>query len=535
MSHDGARGLTANQLKLREFREQFTRSTEFGAQLLAYLTRSGCGVWRLERDSLDRRRWWLNITLSENVAEMFDAHLELQLVYAEYDRVEPRLLELAQQRIRKDPRVDPGLFVLATCDPSVDRMVRRRRGEFAVIDLDLRNLGSDQPEVRHRMAEVLTSVDHYDITAPIKDPSGFFGRQAEFDRMISALDRGQSTGVFGLRKAGKTSLLNLVAGKRREAARPVVTVDISGLSDADDFRRRFVEGAFKAAQDLKAGDQDFSSLPRLKTLSSTGDSRGGVSTLRSHWLKDIELIIDYVGDHLEVFIDEIDQAYPARSYLGPEEAQHLLIALTQLRGLIQGADDRSGIVLVCAGTDPALFERPLLPSGADNLLYKLVRLMFLSPMSRDEMAEMVRDLGRRMGIRIREHAVIDYLFAEYGGHPLLSRKACSLASAERPKGDVPWHLLLPSVLRAANARGEGTPLQQSAEILDSYSEWFPEEAVYLRSLWSPDLDERNVARMLLEEDGRHVAHAAPYGLLIPDSLTARIRSVERSMRDLAAE
>ena len=84
---------------------------------------------------------------------------------------------------------------------------------------------------------------------------------------------------------------------------------------------------------------------------------------------------------------------------------------------------------------------------------------------------MVRDLGRRMGVRVRDHQVIDFLFAEYGGHALLTRKGCSLAASERPRDEVPWHMTLADVETASNATGSGTPLQQAVEILESFGEW----------------------------------------------------------------
>jgi hypothetical protein len=520
---------THNQARLDEFRDQFVRSTRYGKDLVDYLRRSECGIWRYESDPFDRRRWWLNVTLPPNVAEMFDAHLELQLVYVEYENVEPRLLELLQQRIRKNARVDPGLVAVASLDSSVAQMARRRRGEFAVVDITLGGLDSATPDIRHQMARVLTSVDHFDVTSPIKDPGGFFGRRTEFDTIVSAIGRGQSIGVFGLRKTGKTSLLNYVLGRRIEAGRPVVWVDISGISGADDFRRRFVEAAFQTARRLGAGSSTGSRL-RLRTIDNNGEPRGSIETLRSHWLRDLEAISEAAGARLEVFIDEIDQANPGRSFLGTDEGAQLLIALTQLRGMIQTAGPDAGIVLVCAGVDPALFERPMLASGADNLLYKLVRLMFLAPMTRDEMAEMVRDLGRRMGIRVRDHNTIDFLFDEYGGHPLLTRKACSLACTERPRDEIPWHMSVDSVRVAAGSRGDGTPLQQAAEILDSFTEWFPLEGDLLRSLWSPDGDESELARLEIEEDDARIQHAEPYGLVAQDRVTARIRAVERALR-----
>lgn len=516
---------TARQQDLERFKGRFTSSTKHGGELLAYLKRSACGVWRCERDEIDPRRWWLNITLPSHLAEMFDAHLEIQLVYAEYDEVEPRLLELIQRRLVSNARVDHGLFMVASLDPNVERLLRRRRGEFAAVDLPLSDLDSSAPDIRHRMAAVLTSVDHYDMTTPIHDPGGFFGRTQELQQIISAIERGQSVGVFGLRKTGKTSLLNYIAGRRRDAGRPTVWVDISGLADADDFRIRVLEKTWERLTDLKV-DHD---PPRLRTLNRNGELKVSLELLRVHWLRDLEMLSKNVGMRLEIFIDEIDQLHPDRSFLGPA-AHDLLIALTQLRGMIQSNETDGGMVLICAGVDPALFERPLLSSGADNLLYKLVRLMFLAPLARDEMQEMVRDLGRRMGVRVRDYQVIDFLYKEYGGHALLTRKACSLASRQRARDEIPWQMSLASVQAAAEEKGQGSPFQQASEILDSFGEWFPEEAALLRELWSTDAEERDLGQLLYEEDPRRVEHAGPYGLLVADTTTPRIRAIERAVR-----
>ncbi|PUB32452.1 ATPase family protein associated with various cellular activities (AAA) [Promicromonospora sp. AC04] len=517
---------TVRQHDLEEFKARFRDRTNSGEDLLRYLERSECGVWRCEQDEVDLRRWWLNVTLPTNVAEMFDAHLEIQLVYAEYQQVEPRLLELIQRRIGSAARVDHGLFMIASLDKKVDRLLRRRRGEFAGIDLHLGDLGTGAPDIRHRMTDVLTSVDHYDMTRPVHDPAGFFGRTQEFQQIISAIERGQSVGVFGLRKTGKTSLLNYVAGRRRAAQRPVVWVDISGLASADDFRVRLLEGAWQSVASLNPPD----GMPRLRSLNRVGELKVDIDALRLHWLRDLEVLSRHADGRFEVFIDEIDQIHPDRSHLGAVEANKMLVAVTQLRGMVQSVESVSGMVLICAGVDPALFERPLLGSGSDNLLYKLVRLMYLAPLTRDEMQEMVRDLGRRMGVRVRDHKVIDFLFDEYGGHALLTRKACSLAAQRRSKDEIPWHMTLEAVEAAAQERGDGTPFQQAGEILTSFSEWFPDEAGLLRELWSPDPEEREFGSLLYDEDNSRLAHAAPYGIVVDRTTTPRIRAVERSVR-----
>ncbi len=517
---------TARQRDLESFKARLRDRTSYGGELLSYLERSECGVWRCEQDEVDARRWWLNVTLPKNVAEMFDAHLEIQLVYAEYEEVEPRLLELIQRRIGSNARVDHGLFMIASLDGEVDRLLRRRRGEFAGIDLHLGDLGTDAPDIRHRMSSVLTAVDHFDMTVPVHDPAGFFGRREEFQRIISAIERGQSVGVFGLRKTGKTSLLNFVATRRREAQKPVVWVDISGVSSADEFRLQLLENAWKTVESLQIP----SKMPSLRTLNLRGDLKVGIDVLRLQWLRDLETMSKHAEGRFEVFIDEIDQIHPDRSHLGPDEARQMLIAVTQLRGMIQSAESGFGMVLICAGVDPAIFERPLLASGADNLLYKLLRLMYLAPLSRAEMADMVRDLGRRMGVRVRDHKVIDFLFEEYGGHALLTRKACSLAARSRSRDQVPWHMTLDAVEAASQERGDGTPFQQAEEILTSFGEWFPDEAGLLREVWSSDPDERELGMMLLRDRPRLLSYAGPYGIVVHGTTIPRIRAIERSVR-----
>lgn len=516
---------TERQEVLETFKSKFRASTKYGTKVLDYLQRSACGVWRCEQDSADKRRWWLNITLPENVAEMFDAHSEIQLVYVDYEEVEPRLLQLVQDRTSRNARLDQGLFIVASLDHNLERLLRRRRGEFAAVSLHLDELSQTSDDLRAQMSDVLTTVDHYDITKPVHNAGGFFGRTNEIHQLVSAIERGQSTGVFGLRKTGKTSLLNYVATKRKQANRPVVWVDISGLSGADDFRVRILENTWNQLSGaLPKGDQ----LPRLRTLTRNGELKVDLDILRLHWLKDLETLAQHSDGRLEIFIDEIDQINPGRSHF-EEGAADMLKAATQLRGMIQNADTGSGMVLICAGVDPDIFENPLNPTGSDNLMYKLVQLMYLSPLSRDEMAEMVRDLGRRMGIRIRDHQVIDYLFAEYGGHALLTRKACSLASKTRAKDQIPWHMSVSAIEAASTSLGADSPLKQAAEILTSFKQWFPDEAELLYQMWSSVPDDRELAEMQLEEDPSSLEHARYYGIIESQSVEPRIRAVKRSV------
>jgi hypothetical protein len=153
-----------------------------------------------------------------------------------------------------------------------------------------------------------------------------------------------------------------------------------------------------------------------------------------------------------------------------------------------------------------------------------VRLQFLAPMGREEMADMVRSLGKRMGLRIRDYHVINYLYDMYGGHPLLTRKACSIATRDRPLDQVPWDVPLEAVQTAAARRGRDTPAEQVADVLASFEEWFPEEAYLLKSLWAGPDQDRQAMKQLLEEDPTVGLHIPAYGLA-NDDWSPRIKAM----------
>ncbi len=499
---------TRNQQVLAEHRARFEHQVAGGKEFNKLLREIDAHVYRFEQDTLDQRRWWIYITLPPNVRETFDLHLDVLCLSASYDRVEPRTLTVFAERLRShDARVDPDFAMLFTPDRHAADLVKRRRGQLAILTINSHDLiNGPGMGLRERIAEIMITHDHYDLTRPITEPAAFYGRQAEVAELGFALDRGQSIGVFGLRKAGKTSLLNFVASQRKEKGKPVVWLDISVLQTAGAFQLELLEKCHAIIRELGLKP------PRLMSLTRDGNPNPGAQT-NTYWVRDLNALLDTLPDRLELFVDEIDQAWPSRSNLGQEEATAVLRCLIQLRGVVQSreAGGKHGVGLVCAGVDPAIFEKPLI-EGRDNLLYKFVRLSFLSPMKRHEMQDMVRSLGKRMALRYADHRTIDYLFQEFGGHPLLTRKACSVAARKRPHDVIPWYVPLSALEAAAQMRGPNTPQSEVKDVLASFTEWFGDEAAMLPLLWSDDPQEQADAREWARSEPDMAAHLMSYGI-----------------------
>jgi len=515
-------GMTHNQRSLEGYEERFRQSSVGASEFLHFLRRSDVGVWRFERDSTPSR-WWLNVTLPSHQQAIFGLNREIQVLYTEYENVEPRALSVIQGRVRKDMRVEPDVAILVSRDKHVGDTARRRAGEMAIITVNLDEIrGGESPLLHTLIAQAVATVDHFDVATPVRDPSGFYGRQDEIETIASDLRRAISVGVFGLRKAGKTSLLNAITALRNDDDRNVtVRIDVSEIVSAEQFRSTVLEGFWAAIRKIP-GNEDLH--PRIRTLTRQGVRRVDLTDSATFWIQDLRALLQNVERPAILIVDEIDQAFPPRSNLEHAEALALFGSLVQLRSLLQEQDR---LALLCAGVDPALFERPLL-DGRDNLLYKLVRLVWLAPMTRGEMAEMVRSLGKRMGVRVRGHQEIDSLFDSYGGHPLLTRKACSIAVRRRTPETLPFHITSEALAAALTSRDYGGPQDQAADVLASFTEWFPDEAALLRLYFSSNAEERELALSVLDDNPDAMMHSTAYGLCFPDH-KARIAAAVESL------
>ncbi|MFE7605270.1 hypothetical protein ACFU1Q_08915 [Brachybacterium paraconglomeratum] len=506
---------TNAQKALQDHISNFRRREVYAAQFLSFLKRSEVGLWRVER-ATHRGQYWLHITLPKHHQDIFDLHREILVLYTEYEHVEPRALSNVQKRVRSDMRVEGDVAMLVSRDPRAKSMASRQAGELAVIPINLDDIATHPDKLLYsHIADSVASVDHYNVSTPIRDSKNLFGRRDEIDSIANILKDSRSVGIFGLRKAGKTSLLNAIEAIRSDDPElATAKIDLSGVVSAEQFRSEILESVWES---LKGPAGTTLMKSKFSTLARTGLRRKDIHDSSTHWTRDLRSLISLSPKPVLLIIDEIDQSYPPRSNLEPNEARLLYQSLVQLRSILQEQDR---LVLLAAGVDPALFEQPII-DARDNLLYKLVHLHWLAPLDREEMAKMVRSLGRRMGVRIRSHTVIDALFESFGGHPLLTRKACSLAVKSRSSQHLPFHLDEEHLREALDSQEYSGPRDESVDLLLSFREWHPAEMSFLELVFSSDAEERELGISLLEESPNSIAHAIAYGLCFDDG-SARI-------------
>ena len=146
------------------------------------------------------------------------ASKEILLLVADFPDVQTRNIRVAERRIaRSGGRLQEGVAIIAHRDPCGDERLRAwgREGGLTVLPLDYSQQVPSGLTLLDRLLKDLYSYDRFDLTGPVRSEYQFFGRPFIPD-LARRLTEGTIHALFGMRKVGKTSLLNRVLEELKE-------------------------------------------------------------------------------------------------------------------------------------------------------------------------------------------------------------------------------------------------------------------------------------------------------------------------------
>jgi WD40 repeat protein len=308
--------------------------------------------------------------------------------------------------------------------PSADQL-QKLRGEKNIkpipISLDRMERAVAEDNCARTLAEIeepfVTRNDPYDEGVPIKDETWFYGRRELMERLPATLRQGQHAGIFGIRKVGKTSLLNQLADRlRRNTA--VVLLDCQGFeANADEYFRAILEGI---RGELKR--RLVRALPAAR-----GSFREQFLALRAAW---------QAAGSREVFVlilDESDQFFPDRR---KADSAKTLSEAVRLFGALRALAQEQGALslLFCAYRADVNRQNLLGVEAGENPMHMSMQESFLKFLLREEARAMVREIGRWKEIEWTDGA-IDESYEWCAGHPLVTRlfasDACERGARKR--------------------------------------------------------------------------------------------------------
>ncbi len=148
--------------------------------------------------------------------EMFNIERELVLIFSSYENFEPRTLDAISAAIKKHQmlRIERICSILISKDDDIERklkeLLKNDHEAQIVVPFTYNEILSDSADpyfFRNRFKKHFYTRDLFASEAPLKKDLYFFGRTDLVHSLVNRHRSNQVSGLFGLRKTGKTSVI----------------------------------------------------------------------------------------------------------------------------------------------------------------------------------------------------------------------------------------------------------------------------------------------------------------------------------------
>lgn len=364
-------------------------------------------------------------------AEMFNLDRDIIVVFSNYSDVEARTLDAFERAAKNHStlRLEKICGVLVSRDrnveSSLESLVKAEPESQIVIPFfsgDIHKNG-DSFFFRNKFRRYFYARDLFAFEAPLQKDLYFFGRVDIIQTLINRYKSGENSGVFGLRKTGKTSLIN---GFERTLFSEGVTPVIIDCQNTSFNQRRWNEGLYYLC---------LMAQKKLKTSSFTFEEKEFTEKDAAILFESfIEKIFHEKKQRILFIFDEVEnisrKTSPAPHW---KNGLDFVLFWQSLRSIFQ--NNKKILSYIIVGTNPSCVEVAKI-ENVDNPLFNHFTPIYIPGFEVDETRLMTRKLGRKMGIKFEE-TIYAKLSEDFGGHPFLMRHACSSISKSIEKSARP--------------------------------------------------------------------------------------------------
>lgn len=391
-----------------------------------FITNAAC--LRLGKDNYP----YLFLKASEILRERFAFFANVLAILHPYPMVDGRVIDAIERVLANHPnRLDRLCVLLISNATSVDLETSRINGTsearilvpFKYQELAGGAKGKNELVTR-RLEQNLFTKDLFSISSALKTDRYFFGRKDDIRHLLGKYQTGENSGVFGLRRIGKTSVLWAVVRELKASSAPVAFID---CSDTQFHKPRWNQTLFRVKE----------AIFEANGLKGKGiaQSKYSESEASIWFVRDLELVKQQSGKPVLIIFDEVeslcfDLASSNHWRSGPD-----FLAFWQTIRSIYQQNPNLFSFCIC-GVNPRALETAITPDGHDNPLYRYVESRYLGFFRVDDVKTMIESIGGYMGVSFDEE-VYTYLTDDFGGHPFLIRQAASHLYKAFAREDLP--------------------------------------------------------------------------------------------------
>jgi hypothetical protein len=466
---------------------------------LFHLTREG----ELKIGTGDSKYRYALIKPTKLMQGLLHTEREVMVVFSSYPEFQARTLDAFDHIIENTPedfRIEKVVRILISGDQHISRKLKdlfKSRPDAPIVvpfHTSEFSLATTDEAITSRVREFTFSRDLFSVSSPLRSDLYFYGRTGLINEIVSKLASGENFGLFGLRRSGKTSLVSGVSRALKGRSGHSITIDCQSPSV---HQLRWNELLRHIVHQLKSQH----GLP----IGNEARDRYEVKNAADSFLKDMRQIKSKLKtDFIAILFDEIERiSYGTASSPHWNDERDFLLLWQSIRAGFQS--EGSPFTFLVVGTNPSAIERPK-RFESDNPLFGNVEKRFIPMFTEKQVEEMVDDLGSIMGIGFNGECKIK-LFQDFGGHPFLTRHACSFIAREATKRPT-------TIDRTIYASGVAAYTSDADSYVDSVvgllQEEYEDEFEMLKFLGHGDNASFD---SLANDDPRLLEHLKGYGLI----------------------
>lgn len=356
------------------------------------------------------------------------ADREILVVASNFADQQQRTVKFAKRQIdRSDGRFESTIVIFIHNDPEGNLKLRNWGGDQGLSILPVfGGRGATTPaELERSLCFELYSHDPFDVTGPVSDDANFYGRRDEAIDLARKLQKGQIRACLGIRKVGKTSIINRVLREIRKNHDAVCIMIDCSRDDVWSLSAASLLDSLSST--ISAASSSGPSYAPLAPNRATADIRVARERL--------EKAILACSRTLVIVFDEIDYVTPG----SPTEQRwrtEFNPFWRNLRSIYQEcARHGKALSVFVAGVSTYWFTVESV-EGVENAALAFVPEEYLSPLPEGATVAMLRRLGKIAGLHIDEDAAV-LIARATGNMPYWARKCGAFIHRHIPTSERP--------------------------------------------------------------------------------------------------
>ena len=427
-------------------------------------------------------------------------------------------------------------FLIDDCEDAADIILQDRAENPAsrlIVPFSYKELenGLNDALLQSRMRTFLFERDLFGIASPLNNENLFFGKDRTnlISELYGKYRQGEHGGLFGLRRIGKTSVLNLLRRRVEQENGAAIYFDCTkySLQRWNSFLQEITRALVKK-YDWENAEPGSICLPEDFELPSAS-SRYNPSKAILSFEEDMTKLNHALGDRrLLLIFDEIEaisfEISPEQHWREGDDAR---LFWTAMRSISQ--TDNRLFSYVITGVNPRCVEIQNFGEN-QNPIFGALTPRYVSLFDLEDVKKMVTDIGGHLGLQFEEE-IFTRLIDDYGGHPFLTRQVCSQINLEvLERGEIrPYRVSKFSYEKhAGDYRNKMEAVIE--QILGVLQKYYTEEYELLKTL---ALDGSRAFCKQLRRGESSISHLEGYCLIQRDGedYFIRIRSIAEYMKE----